>query len=201
MESHVKDRKSVFHNGTGGRLVHGNLTLGNILCNWQTLDIHFINPLNRTGILVDAFSEYAGLYVDCWCLLPVFMHGRHVDYGANGLDVPDYIADNAYAIESLLDARLGEKAVQAKTEALMSALEMIDVVPEEHRKAFMAFLQYRANELYAGSIHSRAAIDRRQCIGEDTHYARCPKSEPLVDCIKEDRECRKIRSRMCWQSR
>lgn len=199
MESHVKDRKSVFHNGTGGRLVHGNLTLGSILCNWQTLDMHFINPTNRTGILVDSFSEYAGLYADCWCLLPVFIHGRHVDYGANGLDVPDYIADNAYAIESILDARLGEKAVQAKIEALMAALEMMDVVPEEHRKAFMAFLQYRANELYVGSIHSRTAVDQ-QCIGADTHYSRCPKSEPLVDCIKEDRECRKIRNRMCWQS-
>ncbi len=200
MESHVKDRKSVFHNGTGGRLVHCNLSLKTILCNWQTLDIHFIDPANRTGILVDAFEDYAGLYLDCWCLLPVFIHGRHVDMGAEGLDVPDYIADNAFEIESILDARLGEKAVQAKIEALMLALELFDLVPEGHRKAFMAFLQYRANELYVGSVHTKAVIDNA-CVWEENHYARCPKAERIMQCSKEeDPEWGKTRNRMYWKS-
>ena len=195
MESHVKDRKSVFHNGTGGRLVHGNLSLGTILCNWQSLDIHFIEPANRTGILVDTFSEYAGLYVDCWCLLPVFVHGRHVDYGPDGLDVPDYIAENAYSIESVLDARLGGKAIQAKIEALMLSLELMESVPQEHRKAFMAFLQYRANELYVGSLHSRTKLtSREKCIGEEEGYAKCPKLMKMQQCFKEiSRPCRKDR--------
>ena len=190
MASHVKDRKSVFHNGTGGRLVHGNLTLKDILCNLQTLDIHFTNPVNRTGILVDTFEEYAGLYADCWCLLPVFIKGRHVDYGNKGLDVPDYIAENAYEIESILDARLGDKAIHAKIEALMLALEMLDTVPLEHRKAFIAFLQYRANELYVGSVNAKVALDNgpEPCIGEIGGKEACPKRRLMPMCAK-DRKC------------
>lgn len=196
MESHVKDRKSLFHNGTGGRLAHGNLSLKTILCNWQTLDIHFIEPTARTGILVDSFAEYVGLYAGCWCLLPVFIRGRHVDCGADGLDVPDYIAENAYAIESILDSRLGEKAVQAKIEALMQSLELFELVPAEHQKAFMAFLQYRANELYIGSVNSRAKVDRHEpCIGEMENYARCPKLKKLQMCLKEMKDHR-IHDRM-----
>ena len=179
LQDHVKNRKAVFHNGTGGRMVHGDLSLKNILCNWQTLDVHFVNPKNRTGILVDARSEYAAMYADCWCLLPVFIRGRHVDCGPEGLDVPDFIADNAAHIEGILDIRLGEDAKEAKAEALMLALESMDEVPEEHRKAFLAFLHYRAEELYTGS----ASIARRrdeipaECIGlNDGITFQCPKA-------------------------
>ena len=186
MESHVKDRKYVFHNGTGGRLVHGNLSLKTILCNWQTLNIHFIDPANRTGILVDSFDEYSGLYADCWCLLPVFIQGRHVDYGKDGLDVPDYIAENAFEIESILDARIGEKSTYAKTAALVQALSSMELVPEEHRKSFLAFLQYRANELYVGSIHSKVSISNelQPCIGEIGGSSSCPKKSCPLNCTK-----------------
>ena len=195
MKNHVKDRKYVFHNGTGGRLVHGDLSLKTILCNWQTLDIHFVNPVNRTGILVDSFGEYSGLYADCWCLLPVFIQGKHVDYGKDGLDVPDYIAENAFEIESILDSRLGEKSAYAKTEALLQALSSIELVPEEHKKAFLAFLQYRANELYLGSVQSKVSIinEFQPCIGEIGGKSACLKRKlpPLCHprCLKS---CRKM---------
>lgn len=178
LEDHVKNRKAVFHNGTGGRLVHGDLSFKNILCNWQTLDVHFVNPKNRTGILVDAMNEYAAMYADCWCLLPVFIRGRHVDCGAEGLDVPDFIADNAAHLEGILDVRLGEDAKEAKTEALMLALESMDEVPEEHRKAFLAFLHYRAEELYVGSSSIARSRDEipAECIGLDEGVVfKCPK--------------------------
>lgn len=179
LEDHVKNRKAVFHNGTGGRMVHGDLSLKNILCNWQTLDVHFVNPKNRTGVLVDARSEYAAMYADCWCLLPVFVRGRHVDCGPEGLDVPDFIADNAAHLEGILDIRLGEEAKEAKAEALMLALESMDEVPEEHRKAFLAFLHYRADELYVGSSGIARHRDEipAECIGlrEDVLF-HCPKA-------------------------
>lgn len=179
LEDHVKNRKAVFHNGTGGRMVHGDLSLKNILCNWQTLDIHFVNPKNRTGILVDALNEYAAMYADCWCLLPVFIHGRHVDCGSDGLDVPDFIADNAAHLEGILDIRLGDAAKEAKTEALMFALESMDEVPEEHRKAFLAFLHYRADELYVGSSNMARKRDEipAACIGlKEGMFFHCPKA-------------------------
>ena len=193
LEDHVKNRKSVFHNGTGGRLVHGDLSLKNILCNWQTLDIHFVNPKNRIGVLVDAFSEYASLYADCWCLLPVFIQGRHVDCGPEGLDVPDFISENAASLEGILDARLGDEAKEAKTEALMLALESLDEVPQEHRKAFLAFLQYRTEELYVGSssiARSRSEIPA-DCIGLDEGVIfRCPKPlEGDPKCLKQMETC------------
>lgn len=188
LEDHVRNRKAVFHNGTGGRLVHGDLSLKNILCNWQTLDVHFVNPKNRTGILVDAMSEYASMYADCWCLLPVFVRGQHVDCGAEGLDVPDFIADNAAHLEGILDIRLGEDAKEAKTEALMLALESMDEVPLEHRKAFLAFLHYRAEELYVGSSNVARRRDEipAECIGlnEDAVF-NCPKaSKGDIICSK-----------------
>ena len=188
LEDHVKDRKSVFHNGTGGRMVHGGLSLRNILCNWQTLDIHFALPRNRTGILVDSLSEYAPMYADCWALLPVFIQGRHVDCGPEGLDVPDYIAENAASIEGILDERLGDQAREAKTEALMFALESIKDVPADHRKAFLAFLHYRADELYTGSSSTVRRRMADEAVNDERRYAECPKARKDFACLKEIRK-------------
>ncbi len=185
LESHVRDRKAVFHNGTGGRMVHGSLSLKNIRCNWQSLDIRFINPSCRTGVLVDSLSEYAPMYADCWCLLPVFRTGRHVDCGPEGLDVPDFLADNAAAIEGILDARLGDAAKEAKTEALMLALDSIEDVPADYRKTMLAFLHYRADELYTGASDIVRRKVQHECIGRERGFEECPNPKRDMRCIRE----------------
>ena len=139
---------TLFYNGMENRYVHGNLTLENIKCNMTNGDIHFVSPYHRNREIVCTVEDYGMILRDTYAMYPLFQCGKFVDYGKNGLDVPDYIAENADTITNAIGTHIGDDLELMKEYSLFMALKnCFEEIPEENQDAYRTFLNFRVREI------------------------------------------------------
>lgn len=140
---------TVFYNGVENRLVHGNLSLENIKCNLSNGSIHFVNPLDRGRKIVCTLEDYSEMLLDSYCLFPLFLTGKFVDYNNRGIDIPDFISESAEHITSSIACFIDD-IVLVKEYALFRGLQSFFEIPCELRNAFRSFLNFRVREILNG---------------------------------------------------
>lgn len=65
------NKDNIIYNGSCNRLIHNNLTFDNIICDYYTNRIYFINPRSRKWDIIDKNIDYVYLYLSCYAGISV----------------------------------------------------------------------------------------------------------------------------------
>ena len=140
---------TLFYNGIENRLVFGDLSLEHIKCNLSNGDIHFVSPLYRTRKIVSPMEDYSSMLTDTYCLYSLFECGKYIDYGKNGVDMPDYIGDSAENITSAISNNISDIELMKEYSLFLSLMKFFDI-PDDNKMAFFNFLNFRVREILNG---------------------------------------------------
>ena len=91
------NKDNIIYNGSCNRLIHNNLTFDNIICDYYTNRIYFINPRSRKWDIIDKNIDYVYLYLSCYAGISVLNNNFYT------IDCKETININENLYKKMLD--------------------------------------------------------------------------------------------------